>query len=132
MTSFDPRFVALGHLIPPQAWNGGADLTSAILDTSGYESVGVSVHVGATTDNTEIVITFHEGDASDFTPDSDNKLASDNVIESPTMDGTEDATYLHAVKTNKRYLAVIISRSGTSAAALGAQAILGHPNSMPT
>lgn len=134
MASFDfGQKISSGHLIPPQAWNGGTALTSAAVDLQGFEGVAVLVYTGAVTAGANLEIAFHQGDADNFTPGAGNLIPESRIIQSPAMDDTANATYIHSiVPGNHRYLKVVISREGTDAAAVSASAILGHAVNIPT
>lgn len=126
MASFDlGQTLKADHLIAPQAWDGGTALTSAIVDTQGAEGVAVLVRTGAVTAGADLTIKFHEGDASDFTPGSGNEIPAARIISSPDMDDTANSSYVHSVVPYERYIAVVVSRTGTDAAAVSASAILG-------
>lgn len=136
MSSFDlGQALSSGTLIAPQAWDGDADLTTAdaqALDTANAEGVAVIVNTGAVTGSTAIEIAFHEGDEADFTVNADSEIATKYVVDSPAMDGTANASYVHSIKTNKRYLKVVVSRSGTSDAALSVTGVLGMLANSPS
>jgi hypothetical protein len=135
MSSFDlGQQIRSSALIPPQAWDGDADLTTSdanAVDVANVEGVAVQVSVGATTGENNIEIAFHQGDSDDFTPGAGNLIDDKYIINSPEMDDTESASYIHSIKTSERYLKVVISRDGTQAAAISATAILGYLANAP-
>jgi|AntDeeMinimDraft_5_1070356.scaffolds.fasta_scaffold00325_23 hypothetical protein len=135
MSSFDiGQQLKSAVLLPPQVWDGDAALVTSdalAVDTAGAEGVAVQVITGAVAGATEIEIAFYEGDTNDFTADSSSEIDARYVTDKPTMDDTANASYIHAIKTNKRYLKIQITRSGTNAATLSANAILGHLSNAP-
>lgn len=135
MSSFDVgQQLKSGVLIPAQAWDGGDNLTTAnaqAVDTANAEGVAVLVSTGAVVGDNEIEIAFHEGDADDFSVAEGNKIDEKYIVNSPEMDGTDNASYIHSIKTSKRYLKVVVSREGTEAAALSVSAILGYLANAP-
>jgi hypothetical protein len=135
MSSFDlGQQIRSAVLIPAQAWNGGDALTTAdaqALDVANAEGVAVIVNTGAVTAGADIEIAFHEGDADDFTPASGNAIDDKYIVNSPEMDETENASYVHSIKTNKRYIKVVVSRDGTDAAAVSVTGVLGYLANAP-
>lgn len=135
MSSFDlGQKLRSAVLIAPQAWDGDADLTTSdalAVNVANVEGVAVQVSTGAVTGTNEIEIAFHEGDENDFTVAAGNKLDDKYVVKSPTMDGTDNASYVHSIKTNKPYLKVVVSRDGSQAAALSVNAVLGYLANVP-
>lgn len=135
MSSFDfGQTIKSATLVPAQAWDGGTALTTTdalAFDTQGAEGIAVLVNFGAITAGVDITMKFYEGDANDFTVAEASELDSKYIIKSPAMDDTANASYLHSIKTNKRYLKVQVSRAGTVAAALSVAAIGGHLTNSP-
>lgn len=135
MSSFDfGQKIKSAVLIPAQAWNGGTALETAdalAFDTQGVEGVAVVVNTGAVTAGADLVIKFYQGDADDFTVAEASELDAKYVIKSPEMDDTANASYVHSIKTSKRYLKVQVSREGTDAAALSVVAIGGYLSKIP-
>lgn len=130
MSSFDlGQLLRTGTLIPAQEWDGGTALTTSdalALDTSNDEGVAVVVTTGAITAGADITIAFYEGDENDFTADAESEIDDKYVVNSPDMDDTENASYVHSIKTNKPFLKVIVSRDGTDAAALAVTGVVGN------
>lgn len=131
-TSFDfGQTIRAATLIPAQAWNGDAAITSEALDLSGSEGVALLVQTGTVAAGADIGVAFHEGDADDFTPGSGNEIAAGNIQSAPTIDDTNDTAYVFALRPTKRYVKIVVSRDGTDAAALSATGILGFLDEIP-
>lgn len=135
MSSFDlGQQIRSAVLIPAQAWDGDAALTTAnaqALDVANAEGVAVIVNTGAVSAGADIEIAFHQGDADDFTPGSGNLIDEKYIVNSPEMDETANASYVHSIKTSERYLKVVVSRGGTDAAAVSVTGVLGYLANAP-
>lgn len=135
MSSFDfGQKIKSAVLISAQAWDGDADLVTAdaqAFDTQGVEGVAVNVSTGAVTAGADLVIKFYEGDAVDFAVAEASEVPSRNIINSPEMDDTANASYVHSIKTSKRYVKVAVSRAGTDACALAVNAVGGYLSQIP-
>lgn len=132
-TSFETgRSIRSQNMIPPQAWDGDAALTSDALDIQGAEGASVQVHAGTVAAGADIEIAFHEGDASNFTPGSGNLIAEGNILNSSEMDATDNVTYIHSIRPTKRYVKVVVTREGEDAAAIAVQGMLGLLSNYPT
>lgn len=128
------QLIRTGVLIPAQAWSGGADLTTSdaiALNTSNDEGVAVVVETGAVTAGANIEIAFHEGDSADFTVGEESEIEAKYIVNSPVMDDSANASYVHSIKTNKPFLKVVVSRTGTTAAALAVTGVVGHLANAP-
>lgn len=135
MSSFDlGQKLRSSVLIAPQAWDGDADLTTSdalAVNVANVEGVAVQVSTGAVTAGANIEIAFYEGDENDFTVGSASELDEKYVVNSPEMDDTANASYVHSIKTNKPYLKVVLSRAGSDAAAVSVNAVLGYLADVP-
>lgn len=135
MSSFDfGQQIRTGTLIPAQAWDGGANLTTSdalALNVANDQGVAVAVAFGAITAGVDIEIAFHEGDSADFTVAEGNKVPENYIVNSPAMDDTANASYVHSLKVNKPYLKVVVSRADTVAAALAVTGIVGNLSNSP-
>lgn len=135
MSSFDlGQQLRSEVLIPAQEWDGDADLTTSdalAVNVANVEGVAVQVATGTVAGSNDIEIAFYEGDENDFTVDAESKIDDKYIVNSPEMDDTSDAAYIHSIKTNKPYLKVVVSRTGSEAAAISVSAILGYLANAP-
>lgn len=133
MSSFDAgQQIKTVTLIPAQAWDGDADLTTATgISVAGAEGVAVVVTTGTVAADADHVIEFYEGDADDFTAAAATKLDDSQVIASPEIDATDNATYVYSIKMNKEFLKVKLSSATDKAAALAVTAVMTHLSNVP-
>ena len=133
MSSFDAgQQIKTVTLIPAQAWNGAADLTTATgISVAGAEGVAVVVTTGAVEAEADHVIEFYEGDVATFTAAAGTKLDDSQVITSPEIGATDNATYVYSIKMNKEFLKVKLSSATNKDAALAVTAVLTHLSNVP-
>lgn len=126
MSSFFNNIKAL-NLIPAESWNGeGNKDTATGVDLQGAESVAVVINTGTVEAGADHIIKFYEGDVNTLTIGSSTEIPSARVLVSPTIDDTDNTTYVYNIKPNKRYLKVRVTSSGSIDIDFSVTAILGH------
>ena len=126
MSSFFNNIKAL-NLIPAESWNGeGNKDTATGVDLQGAESVAVVINTGTVEAGADHIIKFYEGDVNTLTIGSSTEIPSARVLVSPTIDDTDNTTYVYNIKPNKRYLKVRVTSSGDIDIDFSVTAILGH------
>ena len=114
---------------------GNATLTSAIIDTAGYDSLEFAFCSGAVTDGT-FTITVFEGDASNMSDEvavtSSASLLGSAITFVGATAADDSAVKRIGYRGNKRYVRVKAVQSGaTTGGYLAAVAIQGAPMSAP-
>lgn len=109
--------------VPSQAWNGGTDVTSAVVDTAGAEAIAFVLNTGTVAAGADLGIKIHEGATSTFTAAEANEVPDARIQAAPEVDATDNKAYVFRFKPNARYVRFVISRADTDAAAISAVVI---------
>lgn len=112
--------------ITPAVKSAAAD--GIAIDTKGYQSVALVVTTGAIASAGDFGVSVQESDASG----SGFAAAGAEFVDSnaPTTLAA-DATYKVGYRGNKRYCRLQLTKAGGTSIALGAVAVLGHPENAP-
>lgn len=132
MASFDfGQQIKVVRMISPVADDGDGAIESETVDLAGYEGVAVAFSVGTVTTAAANII-FYESADTPVTVADGNKVASDNLIVTPTMDANNNKVYQFSLRPTKRYLRAVIPDRSSDAIVTCVDAILGYPVKKPT
>lgn len=120
--------------IPPVSVSDNTALVSSVIDRRGYESLSFVILAGslADADATFTVLLEESADGSSFTAVADADLLGTEVLASFNF-ADDNKTRKLGYTGARRYLRLTVTPTGNSSAALiGAVAILAHPHVAPT
>lgn len=113
-------------------------VTGESVDRLGFESVAVSVHVGAYTDGVHTLSLEHSDDGADWSAVTSAQIIGTATVitdngESPTIPTFEDENDVFGYVGNKRFVRAKATVTGSPAVGcfVGVDLILGHPLNAP-
>lgn len=118
--------IGLATAILPAVKSAAAD--GITVDTKGYQSVAFVVTTGAIASAGDFAVAVQESDAS-----GSGFAAADASVVDSNAPATlaADSTYKVGYRGNKRYCRLQFTKAGGTSIALGAVAVLGHPEVSP-
>ncbi|SEK23457.1 hypothetical protein SAMN04515666_1014 [Bosea lupini] len=112
--------------IAPAVQSAAAD--GAAIDTKGFSSLAFLVNTGAIVGSGDFGVKLQESDSSGsgFTD-----VAADQVDTTAPATLTATSSYKLGYRGNKRFVRLALAKTGGTSIALGAIAVLGHPDHAP-
>lgn len=118
--------IAAMPAIAPAVQSAAAD--GAAIDTKGFSSLAFVVNTGAIVGSGDFGVKLQDSDESDsgFTD-----VAADQVDTTAPATLGAASSYKLGYRGNKRFVRLALAKAGGTSIALGAIAVLGHPDHAP-